>query len=61
MIIDIHYHQILSVSDEMIHFILRDCIRFSKIVYNQVDVDSLFHKAKKIWPDPDGEKLIRKQ
>ena len=58
MIIDIHYHQLLSVSDEMIRSILPDSIRFSRIVYNHVDIDSLFHKAKEIWPDPDGEKLI---
>ena len=58
MIIDSHYHQILSVSDEMIHSILPDSIRFSKKVYDHVDLDSLFHKAKETWPDPDGGKLI---
>ena len=57
MIIDIHCHQIL-VPDDMIHSILPDPIRFSEKVHNHVDLDSLFHKAKKTRPDPDGEKLI---
>jgi predicted TIM-barrel fold metal-dependent hydrolase len=58
MIIDTHYHQILSASDEMIHSILTDPIRFSKVLHDPVDMDGLFHKAKEIWLDPDGEKLI---
>ena len=36
MIIDTHHHQMLSVSDEMIHSILADSIRFSKIVQKHV-------------------------
>lgn len=58
MIIDTHYHQILSASDEKIQSILSDSIRFSKVVHKHVDVDDLFQKAKEIWPDPDGEKLM---
>lgn len=58
MIINTHYHQILSVSDEMIKAILPDCIHFSKIVYKHVDQASLISKAKDVWPDPDGQKLI---
>lgn len=58
MIIDTHHHQILSVSDKMIHSILPDSIRFSKIVHKHVDMDRLVHRAREIWPDPDGEKLI---
>ena len=57
MIINTHYHQILSVSDDMIRSILADCIHFSNVVYKHVDVDDLIQKAWKTWPDPDGEKL----
>jgi predicted TIM-barrel fold metal-dependent hydrolase len=59
MIIDSHHHQILSVSDEMIRSILADSIRFSKIVHKHIDYNALYNNAKEIWPDPDGEKLIR--
>jgi len=58
MIIDVHYHQILTASEEFINSILGDAIRFSKIVHNRVDLGELFQKAKEIWPDPDGEKLL---
>ena len=58
MIIDTHHHQILSASDEKIRSILMDSVRFSKIAFNHVDVDHLFQKAKKTWPDPDGKKLL---
>lgn len=58
MIIDVHYHQILTVSDGMIKSILPHSIHFSRIVHKEVDIDTLFQKAKEIWPDPDGEKLL---
>lgn len=59
MIIDSHHHQILSVTDEMIHSILADSVRFSKIVHKRVDYNAMFNSAKEIWPDPDGVKLLR--
>ena len=58
MVIDVHYHQMLTVSDEFINSILGDAIRYSKIVHKRVDLGILFQKAKEIWPDPDGEKLL---
>ena len=48
MIINTHYHQILSVSDEMIKAILPDCIHFSKVVYKKYDMESLTRKAKEV-------------
>jgi predicted TIM-barrel fold metal-dependent hydrolase len=58
MIIDMHYHQIPAMPDEMIGALLSDITRALKIMNKKIDIDVLIEKAKASWADPDGEKLI---
>lgn len=59
MIVDVHYHMIPMMPEEMIGVLLEDSIRMARMMDNRVDHASLFSKAKALWGDPEGEKLIR--
>jgi predicted TIM-barrel fold metal-dependent hydrolase len=58
MIIDMHYHQIPIMPEELIPHTLEDPIRAAKLIGLDVDLDQLKAKAKDYWSDPDGEKLL---
>ena len=58
MIIDIHYHQILSMPEELIPEALKEPIRSAKLMGIDVDMADLTARAKEYWSDPDGDKLI---
>ncbi len=58
MIIDVHYHQIPIMPEELIAETLKDPIRAAKFMGLTVDMEALTAKAKEYWSDPDGEKLM---
>ena len=58
MIIDMHYHQIPMMPEELIPHVLEDPVRAAKHIGLDVDMDQLTARAKDYWSDPDGEKLI---
>jgi predicted TIM-barrel fold metal-dependent hydrolase len=45
--------------EKMIERVLDDPIRMAKVMGKEVDPASLFEKAKAMWGDPEGDKLIR--
>jgi predicted TIM-barrel fold metal-dependent hydrolase len=59
MIVDVHYHMIPMMPEEMIESVLGDPIRMAKIMGQQIDHAALFEKAKALWGDPEGDKLIK--
>ena len=59
MIVDVHYHMIPMIPDEVIEGLLADTIRMARIMGREIDRAAHFAKAKAMWADPDGEKLLR--
>lgn len=59
MIVDVHYHMIPMMPEEMIDSVLHDPIRMAKVMGREIDPPLLFEKAKALWGDPDGDKLIK--
>ncbi len=59
MIVDVHYHMIPMMPEEMIESVLEDPARMARVMGRDVDHASLVAKAKAMWGDPDGEKLIQ--
>jgi predicted TIM-barrel fold metal-dependent hydrolase len=59
MIVDVHYHMIPMMPEEMIDSVLHDPIRMAKVMGQQIDHAALFDKAKALWGDPEGDKLIQ--
>ncbi|MFO7964425.1 MAG: amidohydrolase family protein [Desulfobacterales bacterium] len=58
MIVDVHYHQIPFIPEELISEVLKDPIRSAKLIGMNVDMADLTAKATEYWSDPDGDKLI---
>ena len=58
MIVDVHYHLIPMLPDEMIEHLLEDPIRTLKIMGKEIDHDDLVKKASEKYADPTGEKLL---
>lgn len=58
MIIDVHYHQIPVLPDGIIKGTVSDLIQYYRSPVQDQDMEELCQKAKNIWPDPDGSKLI---
>ncbi len=58
MIVDVHYHMIPMMPEEMIEGVLEDPIRMARIMGREVDLPSLLEKARAMWGDPEGEKLL---
>jgi len=59
MIVDVHYHMIPMMPEEMIESLLEYPIGMTKVMGQEINRTSLFEKAKALWGDPEGEKLIR--
>ncbi len=59
MIVDVHYHMIPMMPEEMIESVLHDPIRMAKVMGREVDHASLVAKAKEMWGDPEGDKLLQ--
>ena len=58
MIVDVHYHMIPMMPEEMIEGVLEDPIRMLRIMGRKVDLPALLEKARAMWGDPEGDKLI---
>ena len=58
MIIDVHYHQIPMMPEDLIPHTLEDPMRAAKHIGLKVDMAQLKQRAKAYWSDPDVEKLI---
>jgi predicted TIM-barrel fold metal-dependent hydrolase len=58
MIIDIHYHLMPGIPDHLIEGILSEPIRAARVMKQEIDLPALIEKAKEMWSDPDGEKLM---
>jgi predicted TIM-barrel fold metal-dependent hydrolase len=58
MIVDVHYHLIPMLPDEMIPHMLDDPIRALRIMGKDLDRDDLAKKASEKYADPTGEKLL---
>jgi hypothetical protein len=58
MIVDMHYHLIPMLPEEMVEHLVEDPMRTAKIMGKKVDKAALVKKASEIYADPTGEKLI---
>lgn len=58
MIVDVHYHLIPMLPDEMVDHLLDDPIRALRIMGKPVDREALARKASEAYADPTGEKLL---
>jgi len=58
MIIDVHYHLIPMLPEEMIEHLLVDPIRTAGIMGKRVDKQELIEKASATFADPTGEGLL---
>lgn len=58
MIIDVHYHLIPMLPEEMIEDVVEDPIRALKIMGKEIDRDALIKKASEKFADPTGEGLL---
>ena len=59
MIVDVHYHMIPMMPEEMIESLLKDPIRMARVMGREIPHASLLERAKALWGDPEGEKLIQ--
>jgi len=58
MIIDIHYHHLVAAPDATIEPTLAEPLRVAKLRNQEVEMSDFIQRAKDLWPDPDGSKLI---
>ncbi|UCD56139.1 MAG: amidohydrolase family protein [Candidatus Hydrogenedentota bacterium] len=58
MIVDVHYHLIPMLPEEMVGQLLDDPIRALKIMGKMVDRDELIKRASERYADPTGEGVI---
>jgi predicted TIM-barrel fold metal-dependent hydrolase len=58
MIIDVHYHQIPVLPDEIIEHVLSEPMRAVKVMGLDIDKATLIERAKETFADPEGDKLM---
>ncbi|MBI4831270.1 MAG: amidohydrolase family protein, partial [Candidatus Lindowbacteria bacterium] len=58
MIVDVHYHLIPMLPEEMVEHLVEDPMRAARIMGKKVDKAALVEKASEVYSDPTGEKLI---
>ncbi len=58
MIVDVHYHLIPMLPEEMIEHLVTDPIRTARIMGKKVDKQALIEEASQTYSDPTGEKLL---
>jgi len=58
MIVDVHYHLIPAIPQEMVEHLVEDPMRAAMIMGESIDRETIIKKAFEAWPDPTGEKLI---
>jgi predicted TIM-barrel fold metal-dependent hydrolase len=59
MIIDVHYHLIPILPEEMIEGLIRDPMRAAAIIGKKITKDQIFKMAAQDYQDPEGEKLLK--
>ncbi len=58
MIVDVHYHLIPALPEEILEHLGEDTLRAARIMGRKVDKETIIKQAVERWPDPTGEKLI---
>lgn len=58
MIVDVHYHLIPMLPEELVEHLVEDPMRTARIMGKKVDKRALIKKASETYADPTGEKLI---
>ncbi len=58
MIVDVHYHLIPVLPEEIVEHLVGDPLRAARIMGRPIDKETVVKKAIERWPDPTGEKLI---
>jgi len=58
MIIDVHYHQIPVLPEEMVEEILTEPTRSARMMGRDISRETLLERGKEAWSDPDGAKLL---
>jgi len=58
MVIDVHYHLIPALPEEMVENLIEDVARAARVMRKKVDRGELLERARERWPDPSGEKLL---
>ena len=59
MIVDVHYHLIPMLPEEMIEGLIRDPMRAAQITGKKITKDQILKMALDEYQDPDGEKTLR--
>lgn len=59
MIIDVHYHLIPMLPEELIDHLVGDPLRTARIMKKNVSREDLIKKASETYADPTGEKLLK--
>lgn len=58
MIVDVHYHLIPVLPEELAEHLVEDPLRAARIMGKKVDRETMIKQALESWPDPTGEKLL---
>ena len=58
MIVDVHYHLIPMLPEEMVEHLVEDAMRSARIMGKTVDRQALVKKAAETYADPTGDGLI---
>jgi len=58
MIIDIHYHLMPVVTEEMATRFVKHALRAAEIMGKTIDPEAIVQTALETWADPSGERLI---
>ena len=58
VIIDVHYHLMPVVNEEIAARTAKYAIRAAEIMGKPVDAEAIIKKALETWADPTGERLI---
>ncbi len=58
MIVDVHYHMMYMIPEEMVAYYLTHPIQAAKIMGREVDPDAIAKKVIERYPDPTGEKVL---
>jgi predicted TIM-barrel fold metal-dependent hydrolase len=58
MIIDVHYHLIPSIPEEMLALSAVHPIRAAHIMGIDIDRDTIMRRLAEVYPDPTGEKVL---
>jgi predicted TIM-barrel fold metal-dependent hydrolase len=58
MIVDVHYHLIPVLPEDLAEHLVEDPLRAARIMGRKADRETMIKQALESWPDPTGEKLL---